>query len=87
MLFPNNPLDYGWAERALMEALDAWAREGTAPPASRHPRFADGTMAHHRDVKFPAVPGVQWPTNVPGGPPRRSSSRGSKGRMQSMWST
>ena len=49
------------------DALDAWAREGKAPPESRHPRFADGTMAHHHQLKFPAVPGVQWPTNVPGG--------------------
>ncbi len=65
--FKNNPLDYGWAERALMEALDGWVRHGTEPPPSRHPRFADGTLAHHHQLKFPAVPGVQWPTNVPGG--------------------
>ena len=65
--FKNNPLDYSWAERALMAALDAWVREGKEPPESRHPRFADGTMVHHHQLKFPAVPGVQWPTNVPGG--------------------
>jgi len=65
--FPNNPLNYTWAERALMEALDAWVRQGQEPPESRHPRFADGTMAHHHQLKFPAVPGVHWPTNVPGG--------------------
>lgn len=65
--FKNNPLNYTWAERALMEALDAWVREGTEPPESRHPRFADGTMVHHHQLKFPAVPGVQWPVNVPGG--------------------
>ena len=65
--FKNNPLNYTWAERALMEALDGWAREGKEPPESRHPRFADGTMVHHHQLKFPAVPGVQWPTNVPGG--------------------
>ncbi len=63
----DNPLNYTWAERALMEALDAWVREGKEPPDSRHPRFADGTMVHHHQLRFPAVPGVQWPTNVPGG--------------------
>jgi hypothetical protein len=63
----NNPLDYGWAERGLLAALDAWAREGTAPPESRHPRFADQTMVPHHQLKFPAVPGVRWPTAVPGG--------------------
>lgn len=65
--FKSNPLNYTWAERALMAALDAWVREGTEPPESRHPRFADGTMAYHHQLKFPAVPGVQWPINVPGG--------------------
>lgn len=63
----DNPLDYGWAERALMDALDTWTRQGVEPPPSRHPRFADGTMVPHHQLKFPAVPGVQWPTQVPGG--------------------
>jgi len=63
----DNPLDYGWAERALMDALDKWARQGVEPPPSRHPRFADGTMLHHHQLTFPNVPGVQWPTQVPGG--------------------
>jgi hypothetical protein len=65
--FRNNTLSYTWAERGLMAALDAWAREGKEPPASRHPTFADGTMAHHHQLKFPAIPGVQWPTHVPSG--------------------
>ena len=65
--FKNNTLSYDWAQRGLMEALDAWVREGKEPPPSRHPMFADGTMAPHHTLKFPAVPGVQWPTNVPGG--------------------
>jgi hypothetical protein len=50
-----------------MAALDAWVREGKEPPPSRHPTFADGTMVHHHQLKFPVVPGVQWPTHVPGG--------------------
>jgi hypothetical protein len=65
--FANNTLAYTWAERALFDALDAWAREGKEPPPSRHPKFADGTMAHQSQLKFPAVPGVRWPTDVPGG--------------------
>ena len=63
----NNPLDYDWAQRGLMAALDAWVREGKEPPPSRHPTFADRTMVHHHQLKFPAVPGVQWPTHVPSG--------------------
>ncbi len=63
----NNPFDYGWAERGLLAALDAWTRRGIEPPDSRHPRFSDGTMVPHAQLKFPAVPGVRWPIDVPGG--------------------
>ena len=65
--FKNNTLNYDWAQRGLMAALDAWVRDGKEPPPSRHPKFADGTMVPHHKLKFPAVPGVQWPTHVPGG--------------------
>jgi hypothetical protein len=37
------------------------------PPASKHPRFRDGTLTAHRDLRFPALPGMQQPTFVPGG--------------------
>ena len=63
----DNTLNYTWAERGLMAALDAWVREGKEPPPSRHPRFADKTLVRHDQLAFPAVPGVRWPTNVPGG--------------------
>jgi hypothetical protein len=63
----SNPNDYRWAQRALLVALDHWVREGTAPPPSRHPLLADGTLVAHRDIKFPNIPGVQWPVHVPGG--------------------
>lgn len=65
--FKNNTLNYDWAQRGLMAALDAWVREGKEPPPSRHPKLADGTMVPHYKLKFPAVPGVQWPTDVPAG--------------------
>src|SRR4029077_19098086 len=65
--FKNNTLNYDWAQRGLLAALDAWVREGKEPPASRHPRFADGTLVARDDLRFPAIPGVQWPMQVPGG--------------------
>ena len=65
--FKNNTLNYDWAQRGLFAALDAWVREGKEPPPSRHPSFADGTMVARDDLKFPGVPGVQWPMQVPGG--------------------
>ncbi len=65
--FKNNTLNYEWLPRGLLAALDGWARKGVEPPPSRHPRFADGSMAARDDLKFPAVPGVKWPMQVPGG--------------------
>ena len=65
--FKNNTLSYDWAQRGLMAALDAWVREGKEPPPSRHPQLADGTMVPHHKLTFPAIPGVQWPTNVASG--------------------
>lgn len=66
----RNTVDYRWVQRGLLVALDAWARKGIEPPARRHPRLADGTLVPRDSLEFPAIPGVQWPTNatnVPGG--------------------
>lgn len=63
----TNSNDYRWAQRGLLAALDAWVRQGTAPPPSRHPTLAGGTLVAHRDFTFPAIPGVQWPLFVPAG--------------------
>ena len=60
----GNPTDYTFALRALLVAMDRWVREGVAPPASRHPRFADGTLVRADAVAFPAVPGVPSPRMV-----------------------
>ncbi len=65
--FGENTNDYRWAQRGLMAALDAWARQGVTPPPSTHPNLKDGTLVAHRDFRFPAVPGVTQPTFVPGG--------------------
>jgi hypothetical protein len=49
--------------RAMLDALDRWATDGTAPPDSRIPTVADGTLvtmdAWRR--QFPAIPGVALP--------------------------
>jgi hypothetical protein len=62
-----NPLDYRWAQRALLASLDKWVRQEVEPPASRHPTLADHTTIEQSDIKFPDVPGVRWPYHVPGG--------------------
>ncbi|HEX5326894.1 MAG TPA: alpha/beta hydrolase domain-containing protein, partial [Acetobacteraceae bacterium] len=51
--------------RALLDGLDRWASAGTAPPASRIPRRADGTLIDVQTWRrqFPAIPGVAVPTS------------------------
>ena len=63
----GNTNDYRWAQRGLLAGLDAWVRKGVQPPASKHPRLLDGTLVARDSVKFPAIPGIQWPMNVAGG--------------------
>lgn len=58
---PDNPLEYWWTMRALMVAMQAWMKDGTAPPASRYPHLSDRTLVPSSKVAFPAIPGVQSP--------------------------
>jgi len=64
---PENPLEYWWTLRALLLAMDRWIREDVAPPASQHPRLADGTLVPAARVPFPKIPGVQPPHAIPAG--------------------
>ncbi len=52
---PHNPMP---AVRALLVALDAWVVSGTAPPPSRVPTLADGTLVEADRTGFPALPGA-----------------------------
>ncbi len=63
----NNPTDYWWALRALFAAMDDWVRHGTAPPPSRYPQLADGTLVPAARVAFPAIPGVASPRGLTAG--------------------
>jgi hypothetical protein len=56
---PNNPNDYKWAMRALLEAMDKWVRDGAAPPASVYPRVAQ--LVPPAEVKFPKIAGLNFP--------------------------
>jgi hypothetical protein len=64
---PENPLEYWWTLRALLLAMDRWVREDVSPPASQHPRVADGTLVPAATVAFPTIPGVQSPHTIPAG--------------------
>src|ERR1019366_1089770 len=49
--------------RAVLDAMDRWASDGTPPPASRIPTRADGTLVDIAEWRshFPAIPGVATP--------------------------
>jgi hypothetical protein len=52
---PHNPMP---AVRALLVALDEWVVSGKAPPPSRVPTLAAGTLVEPEKTGFPAVPGA-----------------------------
>ncbi len=58
-----NPADYRPFLRALLDALDAWLRDGTEPPPSIYPRIDKGTLVgwRQKDTGFPTLPGVRYP--------------------------
>lgn len=58
-----NALDYTPLLRAAILNLHRWAAEGVEPPASYHPRLADGNISTEEEVieKFPDLPGLERP--------------------------
>lgn len=58
---PQNPNPVSWLWRALFEDMDAWVREGEAPPESRYPRLADGSLVAPAALDFPKIPGLVPP--------------------------
>lgn len=60
---PNTPADYKPLLRALIVALDQWAKDGTEPPPSVYPRIDEGRLVGWRKSEsgWPAIPGVAYP--------------------------
>ena len=50
--------------KALLLAMDRWTANGAAPPPSRYPRIADGTLVAPDRLRFPKLPGVDDATAV-----------------------
>ncbi len=53
--------------RALLVAMEAWVRDGTAPPESRFPRLVDGTLVDASRIGFPALRDVRSPASLTAG--------------------
>jgi hypothetical protein len=56
---PVSPLHSGAPARALVTALGAWITDGVAPPASRYPERADGTLGAAAHL-YPDIPGLPY---------------------------
>ena len=63
---PESPLPVRFFWRAMIANLDAWVRDGTAPPPSSYPRIADHTLVSLDEYAFPAIPGVNKPHEASG---------------------
>jgi hypothetical protein len=59
-----NPIQFFW--RALITDMNEWVRDSTTPPASAHPKIADGTLVPLAKLAFPKIPGVNMPHEVSG---------------------
>jgi hypothetical protein len=58
---PQNPNPMAETTRALTGALVDWVVKGTAPPPSRYPTLADGTLVRPNETAstFRSIPGLQ----------------------------
>ena len=65
-VLPDNPAPETDHERALLVALTEWVTRGVAPPPSRYPQLADGTLTTPQDVeeRFPRIPKAPSPAGM-----------------------
>ena len=56
-----SPLSRTPLMRALLVALDEWACQGIAPPASQYPKLANQTLVPATSSDWPAIPNVMLP--------------------------
>src|SRR5438034_3391154 len=56
-----NPLDYRWAMRKLLVAMNRWIVDGSEPPPSAIPSIANGSLTARENLKFPRIPDVTVP--------------------------
>ena len=63
-----NPVDQRPLLRALLAAMQAWLKDGTAPPPSVVPRLASGQLTRLDGLRFPAIPDAGGVVRAPSHP-------------------
>jgi hypothetical protein len=58
----SSPADYKWAMRALLEDMDRWVKDGSAPPPSQYPKVGQDNLVPIGAIQFPKIPGIHFPT-------------------------
>ena len=58
---PQSPLPIRYFWRAMIANMDAWVRNGTAPPESHYAKIVDHTLVTLQQYAFPKIPGVNLP--------------------------
>jgi hypothetical protein len=56
-----NPVDHRPIQRALLADLQAWIKDGMAPPPSVYPKLSENQLTPLAGLKFPALAGVATP--------------------------
>jgi hypothetical protein len=56
-----NPMDHRPIQRALLANMQAWIKDGAAPPPSVYPKFSENQLTPLAGLKFPAIAGVTTP--------------------------
>ncbi len=63
---PDNDMRFGALLRPLIAAMLRWVEDGVAPPASRFPSIAGGTLVTPEHTGFPDIPGGAYPAALNG---------------------
>ena len=59
----ESPLPIRWFWRAMIANMNAWVKDGVAPPPSAYPHLSDGTLVPAEKLAFPGIPGAHVPTS------------------------
>jgi hypothetical protein len=64
--YMQNGVDYRWAMRALLLALNDWITTGAAPPPSQVPRIDSRRLVSVSELRLPRIPGLlEGPPRLP----------------------
>ncbi len=61
---PESPLPIRFFWRTMIANMDAWVRNGSAPPPSAYPTIAAHTLVLLRKLAFPQIPHVRLPSET-----------------------